>query len=160
VVEVRHDFDHLLAGRTHLDGHLNKETQSHFNLPQSTHFNLLLSGQISPIKVSYNRTCDRPIKLVIIEIVLLKLKQYNNRFSPTISCCIIYIGVRDRGQEGKLPAPPPKKKIGKPWKFGQMLGKMKKIWANISQNTLNFGHFIPIFDNLGKYQAHTLMKLI
>jgi hypothetical protein len=38
-----------------------------------------------------------------------------------------------------------------------MLGKMKKMWANISQNTLSFGNFISIFDkNSGKRSSAPL----
>ena len=40
----------------------------------------------------------------------------------------IDIGVRDRGG-GQLPAT---QNFGKPWKFGQTLGKIKKIRADIS----------------------------
>ena len=34
--------------------------------------------------------------------------------------------------------------FGKPWKFGQMLGKSKKIRTDLSENTLNSGYFITI----------------
>jgi hypothetical protein len=46
------------------------------------------------------------------------------------------VGIRDRGQ-----LPP---NFGKPWKFGQMLGKIKKIRADLSENRLNSGNFITI----------------
>jgi hypothetical protein len=39
----------------------------------------------------------------------------------------------------------------KPWKFGKMLGKRKKIRADLSKNILNSGYFITIlYQNLGK----------
>jgi hypothetical protein len=41
--------------------------------------------------------------------------------------------------------------FGKPWKFGQMLGKIKKIQADLSENRLNSGNFITILHkNSGK----------
>jgi hypothetical protein len=58
----------------------------------------------------------------------------------------IDIGVRDRG--GQLPAT---QNFGKPWKFGQTLGKIKKIRADLSENMLKSGHFITILHkNSGK----------
>ena len=53
-----------------------------------------------------------------------------------------------------------------PPKFGQMRGKVKKLPANIPQNTLNFGHFISfqyltryfqVPPSSGRYEAHTLL---
>jgi hypothetical protein len=38
----------------------------------------------------------------------------------------------------------PPKNFGKPWKFGEILGKIKKIRADLSQNRLNSGNFITI----------------
>ena len=43
------------------------------------------------------------------------------------------------------------KKIGKRCKFGQMLGKIEKIRADLSENMLNSGYFITIpHKNFGK----------
>ena len=39
-----------------------------------------------------------------------------------------------------------------PWKFGQMLGKIKKIRTDLSENRLNSGNFITI---LHKIRAET-----
>jgi hypothetical protein len=47
---------------------------------------------------------------------------------------MLSIGVRDRGQGGAT-APP--KFFEKPWKLGQMLGQIKKIRADLSENMLN-----------------------
>jgi hypothetical protein len=55
----------------------------------------------------------------------------------------IAIGVRDRGV-GNFPPPP---NFGKPWKFGQTLGKIKKIRTDLSENMLKSGHFITILHN-------------
>ena len=53
----------------------------------------------------------------------------------------VVIGVRD--------SPPPN--FRKPWKFWQLLGKMKTIWADLSENSLKSGNFIKILQtNLGK----------
>jgi hypothetical protein len=41
-------------------------------------------------------------------------------------------------------------KDGKPWKFGQTLGKIKKIQADLSENMLKSGYFITI---LHKYSG-------
>jgi hypothetical protein len=47
--------------------------------------------------------------------------------------------------------------IGKPWKFGQMLGKIKKIRADLSENSLNSGNFITILHkNLDKLSTAPL----
>jgi hypothetical protein len=62
----------------------------------------------------------------------------------------IDIGVRDRGGGGggQLPAT---QNFGKPWKFGQTLGKIKKIRADLSENMLKSGHLITILHkNSGK----------
>jgi hypothetical protein len=37
---------------------------------------------------------------------------------------------------------PPPPNYGKPWKFGQMLGKIKKNRADLFGNMLNSGNFI------------------
>jgi hypothetical protein len=74
----------------------------------------------------------------------LKLKQYNNRFSPTISCCIIYIGVRDRGQEGNSPPP---KKIFKNW-------KTMEIWANARENEENLGKYITKYIEFWSFHSN------
>jgi hypothetical protein len=59
------------------------------------------------------------------------------------------IGVRDRGGGGRGQLP--HTNFGKPWKFGQMLGKIKKIRADLSENRLNSGNFITILHiNSGK----------
>jgi hypothetical protein len=56
-----------------------------------------------------------------------------------------YIGVQDRGQQ----LPPPN--FRNPWKFRQMLGKIKNIRADLTENMLNSGYFITILHkNLGK----------
>jgi hypothetical protein len=34
--------------------------------------------------------------------------------------------------------------FGKPWEFRQMLGKIKKMWADLSEKILNLGHFVTI----------------
>jgi hypothetical protein len=45
----------------------------------------------------------------------------------------------------------PPKIFGKPWKFGQTLGKIKKIRADLSENMLKSGYFITILrKNSGK----------
>jgi hypothetical protein len=66
-------------------------------------------------------------------------------FGIPVQCPDITIGVRDRGQL------PPPKFFGKPWKFGQTLGKIKKIRADLSENMLKSGYFITILHkNSGK----------
>jgi hypothetical protein len=68
----------------------------------------------------------------------------------------LLIGVRGSGTgydmgRGIAPSPPPQKKIIKPLKLGQMLGKMEKRQENVPQNMLNLDHFITIFHkNSGK----------
>ena len=60
--------------------------------------------------------------------------------------CNGVIGIQDRGA-GQLPPPP---NFGKPWKFGK-IGKIKNIWADLSENILNSGYFSTILPkNLGK----------
>jgi hypothetical protein len=55
-------------------------------------------------------------------------------------------GVRDKGQG--------KRCFRKTWKFGQMLGKIKKIRADLSENMLNSGYFITILHkNSGKLKS-------
>jgi hypothetical protein len=45
----------------------------------------------------------------------------------------------------------PTQNFGKPWKVGKMLGKIKKIQADLSENMLNAGYFIAILHkNSGK----------
>jgi hypothetical protein len=54
---------------------------------------------------------------------------------------------RTYGTWGKLPPPPPPPtsyNFGKPWKFGQILGKIRKIRADLSENMLNSGYLITI----------------
>jgi hypothetical protein len=59
----------------------------------------------------------------------------------------ICIDVRDRGQGGQLPPP----NFEKSWKFGQLLGKIKKILADLSENMLKLGYSITILHkNSGK----------
>ena len=59
----------------------------------------------------------------------------------------IVIGVRD--------SPPPN--FRKPWKFWQLLGKMKTIRADLSENSLKSGNFIKILHtNLGKLSTASL----
>jgi hypothetical protein len=57
----------------------------------------------------------------------------------------------------------------KPWKFGQLLGKIKKIRAHLSENMLKSVYSlqfpIKIWANLtvpppGKHQSRSLMKII
>jgi hypothetical protein len=48
---------------------------------------------------------------------------------------------------------PPPIFFGKPWTFGQMLGKIKKIRADLSQNILNSGNFITIIQSSIKIRA-------
>ena len=38
-----------------------------------------------------------------------------------------------QGAGGQLPPPPQKKHFENPWKFGQMLGRIKNIWADLSE---------------------------
>jgi hypothetical protein len=52
-----------------------------------------------------------------------------------------------QGAGGQLPP----NNFGKPWKFGQTLGKIKKIRADLSENMLKSGYFITILrKNSGK----------
>jgi hypothetical protein len=51
-----------------------------------------------------------------------------------------FIGVKDRGVGGNCPP----QNFGKAWKFGQTLGKIKKIRADLSENMLKSGYFITI----------------
>ena len=46
--------------------------------------------------------------------------------------------------ERQLPPPPPKNHFRKPWKFGQMLGQIKKIRAHLPESMLNSVYFITI----------------
>ena len=69
-----------------------------------------------------------------------------------LQSAFMHIGVRDRGGG--------QKKIGKPWKFGQMLGKIKKIRSDLSENRLNSGNFITILQqNSGKLSTAPLESI-
>jgi hypothetical protein len=58
-------------------------------------------------------------------------------------------------EEEQLPPPP---NFEKPLKFGQMLRKIKKIRADLSQNRLNSGNFITILQkNSGKLSTAPLI---
>ena len=60
------------------------------------------------------------------------------------------IGVRDRGAWGGQ-LPPPPTILENHGNFGQTLGKIKKIRANLSENMLKSGYFITILrKNSGK----------
>jgi hypothetical protein len=49
-----------------------------------------------------------------------------------------------RTRQGATAVPPPKKdNFRKPWKFGQMLGEIKKIRADLSENILYSGYYSP-----------------
>jgi hypothetical protein len=64
--------------------------------------------------------------------------------------------------DGAAPPPPPPKKnnFGKPWKFGQMLGKIKKIRADLSESRLNSDNFITIqHKNSGKLSTAPLESI-
>jgi hypothetical protein len=73
-----------------------------------------------------------------------------------LQSAFMHIGVRDRrggGGGGK-------KIFGKPWKFGQMLGKIKKIRSDLSENRLNSGNFITILQqNSGKLSTAPLESI-
>jgi hypothetical protein len=66
----------------------------------------------------------------------------------------VVIGVRDSRSPPRQQPPPPKQpppNFRKPWKFWQLLGKMKTIRADLSENSLKSGNFIKILQtNLGK----------
>jgi hypothetical protein len=66
---------------------------------------------------------------------------------------LFHIGVRNRAA-GEATDP---QNFGKPWKFGQMLGKLKKIRTDLSENRLNSGNFITILHkNSGKLSTALL----
>jgi hypothetical protein len=56
----------------------------------------------------------------------------------------VFIGVYEIGDRGQLP----KKCFGKPWEFAQMIGKIKKIRSDLSENMLNSGYFITILHKI------------
>jgi hypothetical protein len=60
---------------------------------------------------------------------------------------------RQGGRGGQLPP----ENFGKPWKFGQMLGKIKKIPADLLENMLKSGYFITEFS---KHQPRSPMDEI
>ena len=65
------------------------------------------------------------------------------RFSPQCPLdTFIHRRTRQGGSGGGGGTAPPT--FGKPWKFGQMLGKIKKIRADLSKNRLNSENFIAI----------------
>jgi hypothetical protein len=67
------------------------------------------------------------------------------------------IGVRDMRARG---ATPPPQILERPWKFGHMLRKIKKIRADSSENRLNSGNFITILHkNSGKLSTAPLESI-
>jgi hypothetical protein len=55
-------------------------------------------------------------------------------------------GTHRRTRQGGATAPPPN--FGKPWKFGQTLGKIKNIRADLSENMLKSVFFITILHKI------------
>ena len=91
----------------------------------------------------------KPIKIQKLAVqfyqLLLKLVSYSAPYL-NFTCLTpddFTVGVQDRGAGGGGGATAPQNFV-KPWKFWQMLGKIKKILEDLSENRLNSGNLITI----------------
>lgn len=97
----------------------------------------------------YNPKCKKPINWKVQHLPWAGLVCCSTSFKEAVFCVhklqcdgTFYPPCRHtrRGRKGVV-TPPPLKQFRKPRKFSQMLGKMKKIRTNLSQNVLRPGCF-------------------